>query len=147
FPLSDHADFKDLCRMVELVKPGKIYTLHGFAADFAQTLRGLGYQAQALSENEQFVLNLETSKNFVERATNSSGHATAKSEHGAVPDSEIPADCFLRFAWACKAVASDSRKLEKIRNVAEYLRLLSPREVALSATWLSGRPFPSSQNR
>src|SRR5437899_8114023 len=36
----------------------KVYTLHGFAADFAQTLRELGYDAQALSQDEQFALAL-----------------------------------------------------------------------------------------
>src|SRR6266481_2129593 len=49
FPLSDHADFTDLIAMVKRVRPKKIFTLHGFAADFAQTLRDLGYEAQALS--------------------------------------------------------------------------------------------------
>src|SRR5262249_2377215 len=58
FPLSDHADFPDLIEMVKRVAPRKVYTLHGFAADFAQALRGLGYDAQALSEDEQLALAL-----------------------------------------------------------------------------------------
>ncbi|HVV72533.1 MAG TPA: MBL fold metallo-hydrolase, partial [Verrucomicrobiae bacterium] len=58
FPLSDHADFNDLIEMVRRVEPRKVYTLHGFAADFAHTLRELGYDAQALSENEQLALPL-----------------------------------------------------------------------------------------
>ena len=58
FPISDHADFPDLIEMVKRVQPKKVYTLHGFAADFAQTLRELGYEAQALSEQEQFTLDL-----------------------------------------------------------------------------------------
>src|SRR5438477_5042 len=56
FPLSDHADFPELIEMVKLVQPQKIYTLHGFAAEFAQTLRQLGYDASALSQDEQFPL-------------------------------------------------------------------------------------------
>src|SRR5215831_253048 len=56
FPLSDHADFPDLLEMVNQIQPKKVYTLHGFAADFAQTLRNLGYDAQALSEGEQLAL-------------------------------------------------------------------------------------------
>src|SRR4051812_39680845 len=39
FPLSDHADFTDLLRFVELVQPKRVLTLHGFAREFAQTLR------------------------------------------------------------------------------------------------------------
>ncbi len=58
FPLSDHADFPDLIEMVKRVSPKKVYTLHGFAADFAQTLRELGFEAQALSEEEQLGLPL-----------------------------------------------------------------------------------------
>ncbi len=58
FPLSDHADFPELIELVRRVSPGKVYTLHGFAADFAQTVRELGIDAQALSEPEQFLLPL-----------------------------------------------------------------------------------------
>src|SRR5262245_25442808 len=52
FPLSDRADYLDLLEFVRQVSPRRVYTLHGFAADFAQTLRELGYDAQALSEQE-----------------------------------------------------------------------------------------------
>jgi DNA ligase-1 len=58
FPLSDHADFTELIQMVKRVAPKKVLTLHGFAADFAQAVRRLGLEAQALSENEQLVLPL-----------------------------------------------------------------------------------------
>src|SRR2546421_7657486 len=58
FPLSDHADFHDLLEFVRQVAPKKVFTLHGFAADFAQTLRDFGFDAQALSEEEQLALPL-----------------------------------------------------------------------------------------
>ncbi len=58
FALSDHADFSGLIEMARRVAPRKVYTLHGFAADFAQTLRETGFDAQALSEPEQFQFNL-----------------------------------------------------------------------------------------
>ena len=58
FPLSDHADFDELLELVRRVAPRKVYTLHGFAADFAQTLRERGYDAQALSQEEQLQLPL-----------------------------------------------------------------------------------------
>src|SRR5262249_6558024 len=53
FPLSDHADFCDLIEFVKQVAPRKVYTLHGYAADFAPTLRDLGFDAHALSEPDQ----------------------------------------------------------------------------------------------
>jgi len=58
FPLSDHADFPGLIEFVRRVSPRKVFTVHGFAADFARTLRELGYDAQALSEPEQLDLSL-----------------------------------------------------------------------------------------
>lgn len=58
FPLSDHADFPGLIEFVRRVQPRKVFTLHGFAAPFARTLRELGFDAQALSEPEQLDLAL-----------------------------------------------------------------------------------------
>jgi Cft2 family RNA processing exonuclease len=58
FPLSDHADYPDLVGMVERIRPRKVLTLHGFAADFARAVRQLGFEAQALSEDEQLELPL-----------------------------------------------------------------------------------------
>ena len=59
FPLSDHADYTDLIRYVELVKPKRVLTLHGFAAEFARDLRERGIEAWALSEENQMELKLE----------------------------------------------------------------------------------------
>src|SRR6478672_7030014 len=58
FPLSDHADYTDLVRYVELVKPQRVLTLHGFAAEFARDLRERGIEAWALSEENQMELTL-----------------------------------------------------------------------------------------
>jgi DNA ligase-1 len=56
-------------------------------------------------------------------------------------------DSFLRFAEVCSRVGKDRRKLEKTRLLGEYLGSLTAENVALAATWLSGSPFPASQNR
>lgn len=53
FPLSDHADFPDLLRLVEEVAPRRVLTVHGFAADFAAVLRERGREARALSQEDQ----------------------------------------------------------------------------------------------
>src|SRR4030088_2388020 len=58
FPLSDHADYTDLLRYVDLVKPQRVLTLHGFAAEFARDLRNRGIEAWALSEENQMELTL-----------------------------------------------------------------------------------------
>jgi len=58
FPLSDHADYEDLVRYVELVKPKRVLTLHGFASEFAADLRRRGVEAWALTGENQLELQL-----------------------------------------------------------------------------------------
>lgn len=159
FPLSDHADFPDLLEMVKQVQPRKVYTLHGFAADFAQTLRNLGYDAQALSEDEQLALPIAATASGAKRKEKSTApaaeptgisneqssitrHASRVTDHAS-----RPVHPFLQFSVACSEVAADSAKLEKVRLVAEYLRTLSGDAIGLAATWFSGRPFSASQNK
>ena len=48
----------------------------------------------------------------------------------------------LRFAQTADAIAATTKKLEKTRLVADYLKAISVEEAAMSAVFLSGRPFP-----
>ncbi len=48
----------------------------------------------------------------------------------------------IRLAQACEQIAATTKKLEKTAIVAEYLKLRSLEEAAVSAVFLSGRPFP-----
>ncbi len=52
-----------------------------------------------------------------------------------------------RFAETCERVAATSKKLEKTAIVAEYLRSRGLADVAISAVFLSGRAFPSFEER
>jgi DNA ligase-1 len=47
-----------------------------------------------------------------------------------------------RFAEICEAIAGTTRKLEKTRIVAEYLKARTLEEASVSAVFLSGKPFP-----
>ena len=58
FPLSDHADYDELLRYVELVQPKRVLTVHGFAAEFAADLRRRGIEAWALAQENQLELKL-----------------------------------------------------------------------------------------
>lgn len=58
FPLSDHADFPDLLALVDRVQPRIVYTLHGFAREFAATLRARGIEAWAIGQQNQMDLAL-----------------------------------------------------------------------------------------
>jgi DNA ligase-1 len=47
------------------------------------------------------------------------------------------------LAPACEAIVRTTKKLEKTQIVADYLRSRSAEEAAVSAAFLSGRPFPA----
>jgi Cft2 family RNA processing exonuclease len=50
FPLSDHADYDDLHEYVRLTEAKTVYTMHGFAEEFAGDLRKQGLWAEPLCE-------------------------------------------------------------------------------------------------
>ena len=56
FPLSDHAGYDDLLAFVERVQPSRVLTLHGFAGDFARSLRARGVDAISLDGDNQLEL-------------------------------------------------------------------------------------------
>lgn len=58
FPFSDHADYDELLRYVELVQPKRVLTVHGFAAEFAADLRRRGIEAWALAGENQLEFRL-----------------------------------------------------------------------------------------
>src|SRR5258705_9001161 len=112
FPLSDHADYDDLIRYVEFVKPRRVLTLHGFAASFARDLRERGTEAWALTEENQMEHTLAQVP-----ARPSVGASGAKRCTG---DSLASASEFLAFANVGEAIAATPAKLEKIRLLADY---------------------------
>jgi len=56
FPLSDHADFSELCRYAERVNPQMTYTVLGFDEELALHLRRRGIRARALRSPDQLSL-------------------------------------------------------------------------------------------
>jgi len=58
FPVSDHAGYNDLLEFVEKVNPKRVFTVHGFAAELAATLRQRGIEAWALGRTNQLELAL-----------------------------------------------------------------------------------------
>lgn len=49
FPYSSHSDYPSLIEFVKKCRPEKVYTLHGYASEFAYDLRKQGFDAQPLS--------------------------------------------------------------------------------------------------
>ena len=54
FPLSDHCDFNELMEFARRCNPTKVLTTHGFAADFAESVRReLGIDAEPLIRGQE----------------------------------------------------------------------------------------------
>jgi DNA ligase 1 len=137
FPLSDHADYNDLVRYIDLVQPKRVFTVHGFAAEFARDLRDRGIEAWALSEENQMEFKLASGDSIRPLAK----QATTRSEERN-SDSE-----FLQFARVGESIAATPAKLEKVRLLAEYLRTLSEEQLPIAAVYFTGRAFAQSDLR
>lgn len=145
FPLSDHADFDDLLRFVEQVNPRQVYTLHGFARDFAATLRERGIEAWALSEENQLDLGLGAvgSAPGMERVAAAPVVPTPQPAAGEVPDPLA----FARFAAVADRIAAQPRRHDKVALLAEYLSTLTETAAAIAARFACARTRPSAQER
>ena len=139
FPLSDHADYDDLLRYVELVQPKRVLTLHGFAAEFARDLRDRGVEAWALSEQNQLELTLRSAP---PRRVRSVIPNAVEGSRGAVESSE-----FAQFAEVGEQIAATPAKLEKMRLVSDYLRALDPAQLRIASIFFTGRPFAQTDQR
>ncbi len=125
FPLSDHADYNDLVRYVDLVQPKRVFTLHGFAGQFARDLRERGVEAWALSEENQMEF----------------------PSLGSTRDACATQSEFLDFANVGESIALTPAKLEKVRLLAEYLHTLNNEQLPIVTTYLTGRAFAQSDLR
>ena len=65
-PMSDHCDYRDLIDVVRTSGAKKIYTSHGYAAEFALALRRMGFDAQALTTINHNILPKKTIPNTLD---------------------------------------------------------------------------------
>ena len=144
FPLSDHADYDDLLRYVELVKPRRVLTLHGYAAAFAADLRARGVESWALSEENQMEMTF-ASVNLGEVAPALDPTPTPSSEP--TPADEAEPSEFAAFARVGDAIAATTGKLRKIEILSEYFRTLDDDALPIAALYLAGRAFAQSDPR
>jgi putative mRNA 3-end processing factor len=52
-PLSDHCDYRELVEAVRQCTPDKIYTFHGFAKEFAESLCEIGFDAEPVGNHRK----------------------------------------------------------------------------------------------
>ena len=152
FPLSDHADYDDLLRYVDLVKPKRVFTLHGFAGHFARDLRARGIEAWALTEENQMELTLGTSLAGIDDVTPVAGIADAVRSSGSDPRPMTAATVlapseFLAFANVGQAIAATPAKLEKVRLLSEYFSTLDDARLAIATVYFTGYAFPQTDLR
>jgi DNA ligase 1 len=131
FPLSDHADYNDLLRHVELVSPERVLTLHGFASEFAADLRSRGIEAWALTGPNQLDLNLGLPRRAVPKRV-----STPVLEAGSG---------FLGFCSAALEIERLTGRTAKCEALALYFNRLDDTELCFAAVWFSGRAFPRSE--
>jgi len=137
FPLSDHADFDDLCRYVEMVNPRRVLTLHGYAGEFAAHLRAQGVEAWALTGVNQLELSLKSSPDM----------ATGHLEPAATVPTRVADSEFGEFAELGERIAATTSRRDKIETLSEYL--IRHRNTSLEhlTRWLGGSPFASHDTR
>jgi DNA ligase 1 len=141
FALSDHADYNDLLRYVELVQPRRVFTLHGFAAAFARDLRLSGIEAWALSEENQMEFTLPQIP-----AHASIGASVEGADRGTRAACAVQSE-FLVFANLGEAIAATPAKLEKIQLLADYLRGLTREQLTIATSYFTGKAFAQSDPR
>jgi DNA ligase 1 len=144
FPLSDHADYTDLVRYVELVQPERVLTLHGFAGEFARDLRERGIEAWALTEENQMELGFGNLERHALSCPKTSGAGSALPAGAAGLESKSE---FSEFGRVGEAIAATPAKLEKVRLLAEYLRGLKPEQLPIATIYFTGKAFAQSDLR
>jgi DNA ligase-1 len=151
FPLSDHADFNDLLKFVELAQPKQVWTVHGFTDEFARTLRERGIEAWPLGKDSQLELMFDFGGT---KTTPKSPPAAAEEVDSNTDLKENPQpeplspDDVLTWALTAESVKELPGKLAKVKVLAEYFRSLSnDKALAAAALALTGRAFPTSSGR
>jgi putative mRNA 3-end processing factor len=59
-PMSDHCDYAELVQAVKACAPDKVYTFHGFAEEFAASLKKMGFEAEAIERKSGRAMSLDS---------------------------------------------------------------------------------------
>jgi DNA ligase-1 len=144
FPLSDHADYADLLRFVELVQPKRVLTVHGYVEEFARTLRARGIEAWALGVDNQLEISLTASNHGPLKKRVPVPEETVL--RGS-PKNDAAPDDLLAFAQVAEKIRTTASKLEKVELLRNYFAALDSGALGPAAISFTGRPFPASDGR
>ena len=134
FPLSDHADYDDLRKYVDMVKPQRVLTLHGYASEFARDLRESGIEAWSLVSPDQLEFG-----GFAGRPS-----PRVHEERAGVCIAQSP---FGKFCLTGEKIAASTGRLAKVGLLADFLRTLDESDLRRAATWFTGNAFASTGGR
>ena len=139
FAISDHSDFLELLEFVDLVGPKQVITVHGFATEFAQTLRDRGIDAWELASERQLNLNIVISRDSQPSPPSPKGPSQVHVNRSRGE--------FTHFATTYEAIAKASSHERKIELASNYLDSLDPSDIPAACLFLSGRAFPRSSRK
>ncbi len=146
FPISDHADFPELVEFARRVSPRKVFTLHGYAADFADYLRELGFDAQPLSERDQLSLDLPTRLQVrVPSIDHRQDPAQPKVSAQCPTSHEILPGQFIAFASLCEELRSIADKSDKLARLTTFLTKSPSINRPILVSWFTGHWLPDDQ--
>jgi DNA ligase-1 len=162
FPLSDHADYADLLKFVELVQPKRVLTVHGYVEEFARTLRERGVEAWALGVDNQLEISLDsrvgqrTGKQEADEGQegkrSQGNEKTAElilreARDGGRDGKTVNSNDLIAFAEVAEKIRATMGKLEKVALLKDYFVALEGEELPAAAVAFTGRPFPASDGR
>jgi DNA ligase 1 len=142
FPLSDHADYEDLLRFVEIVQPKRVLTVHGYVKEFARTLRERGVEAWALGHDNQLEISLTEMNRGPLKVKRGGKEEVRRSQTAATGKDDL-----LAFAQVAEQIGATTKKLEKVALLKDYFAALAPEDLGPAAVAFMGRPFPKSDGR
>jgi DNA ligase-1 len=126
-----------------------VFTLHGFAAEFARDLRERGIEAWALTEENQMELSLGSAGMLPAASGKTHGEVVRHNagQSGQQPRAPQSESEFFAFAEVGEGIGATAAKLQKVRLLADYLRTLDQQQLSIAAIYFTGRAFAQSDLR
>lgn len=83
-PMSDHCDYNELIQLVHKCNPKKIFTVHGFAHEFAMILNNMGYNASPIGNYSNKFQKTRKESTKINRIKSSSINSIRKRSHNSI---------------------------------------------------------------
>ena len=129
-PFSDHADFPGLLECVQRVRPRRVLTVHGYAAEFAAELRARQIDAWCVIGDDQLELPIQ--------------RPTVRQPAPRGPWHKRVACQLADFSDLCRLLGETGSRVAKTRFLTNYLAgLESDEALATAVDWLAGESGPS----